>query len=206
MKKILLVSLSVLMIAGVSSASAQMGKKLTLGFGLSFLQNPDTFQDYWKRGIVGSGAIGFDLIPGLSLHGMLEYNSFPLDEEKIEELFSLVGVASNIDGADISVYSGFVMGKLRLLLAMPGTSPYAIGGVGFVSARIEDIKIGGGSLGDQTIEFDNETGPAVTLGLGFDLRFAPKIGLYGEVRYVRCFFDSDNLEYIPLKAGVMIDL
>jgi hypothetical protein len=206
MKKYLTVFAALVFFLCASSAFAQMSKSLTLGGGMSFLQSPDIYKDYWKRGIVGSAGLGLGLIPGLSIHGVIEYNKFPLDEDKIRDLFRLFDIDYDIEGKDISVISFFAMGKLSLLLSMPGSSPYVIGGVGYVHASLGDVTITGTSEGDKKEDFANESATAVTFGGGFDFKFAPRIGVFLEGRYVKAFTDGDDFAYFPLKIGLNISL
>jgi len=195
------------MLTAFASANAQPKGTLTLGGGISSISNPDAFTDYYKRGYNGSIAYGIGIIPGVSIHAMIEYNKFPLDEDKIKENASRLGLDVNVNGDDMTALSGFVLARVRLMLLSPGSSPYAIGGVGVVRANASNIMLTGENPDDNlTIHVDDETATAITVGAGFDFGFAPKMSIFIEGRYVRAFFKDDNFAYIPLKAGVNISL
>jgi opacity protein-like surface antigen len=188
MKKAVIFPIILSLIGVFSSADAQAGRILTIGGGISSISHPDALKDYYKRGYNGSVAYGMGLIPGVSLHAMIEYDKFPL-------------------GDDMTVLSGFILARLRVMLLAPGSSPYAIGGVGIVRANASDIEVTAENPDDNiTIDRKDETATAITLGAGFDFGFAPKMSIFIEGRYVRAFFKDDNFAYIPLKAGVNISL
>ena len=181
--------LTILVLFGTySTADAQFGKIITLGGGISSVQKPDSFGDYYKHGYNGSAALGFGIVPGVSIHAMIEFNKFPLKAEAT--------------GDDLTAIAGFILARVRVMLLAPGSSPYAIGGVGLVRASMSDIELAAG----ETIRLNSETATAITVGAGFDFGFAPKTSIFIEGRYVRAFFKDDNFAYIPLKAGLNISL
>ncbi|MBU1318985.1 MAG: outer membrane beta-barrel protein [candidate division Zixibacteria bacterium] len=207
MKRAVIVLTILVLFGTYSTADAQFGKIITLGGGISSVQKPDSFSDYYKRGYNGSAALGFGIVPGVSIHAMIEYNSFPLDTDKIKEIAALLEMNPEVSGDDLTVISGFVLARVRLLLLAPGSSPYAIGGVGLVRAGVSNIELAAEDPQDNiTIRLESETATAITVGAGFDFGFAPKTSIFIEGRYVRAFFKDDNFAYIPIKAGLNISL
>ncbi|MFH1892430.1 MAG: hypothetical protein ABIK83_07080 [Candidatus Zixiibacteriota bacterium] len=200
--------LTILVLFGTySTADAQFGKIITLGGGISSVQKPDSFSDYYKRGYNGSAALGFGIVPGVSIHAMIEFSSFPLDADKIEENASRLGIKATASGDGLTAISGFILARVRVMLLAPGSSPYAIGGVGLVRAGVSNIELAAEDpLDNITIRLESETATAITVGAGFDFGFAPKTSIFFEGRYVRAFFKDDNFAYIPIKAGLNISL
>lgn len=208
MKTAVVILMSLLILGTFSTAEAQLSKILTLGGGISSIHKPESMTDYFRRGYSGSAAYGFGIIPGVSIHGMIEYNRFALDTDRFKEIAALLDMYPEVSGDDLSVISVFALARVRLLLLAPGSSPYAIGGVGYVNARTSDVSLTYPDPDDNHVISvrNSQSGTAITIGAGFDFGFAPKMSIFIEGRYVRAFFKDETFSYIPLKVGLNISM
>jgi hypothetical protein len=191
-----------LLVAAVVHAGDRKVAGLSVGMG--FPQAPEYVQDLWKSGLGGAVSLGTTLLPELTLYGMIEAHSFPFDEDNIIELSHRSPDSINLIGDDASAISGLVMLKMNIMPPAPGISPYVTAGVGLASVDIPGAVVE--YIDDTTLVYPGTEGigAAMSLGAGIDAYINPDFGLFVEIRYMRVFAEPQDIEYLPVRLGVII--
>lgn len=205
MRKLLLVLVIVALC--LSAAQAQENKIIPIiygGGGLGIPMAPSTFSDYWKSGPTFSGGLGLQFSPKAEVIARFNYNTFPLDTDKLLEGFTGV----TVDGLDFQTYE--FLADLKYIFnggTETTTFFYLIGGIGFAGYKFTDVTVSGGgsSLTLPASEF-SDSSFLLSSGLGLDIMVSPTIGFWVEPRITVVTTEGESTGYLPLRAGFKVML
>jgi opacity protein-like surface antigen len=148
-------------------------QSVSFGIGGGLTIPTGTFGDFAKTGWHGLGHIGYGLPSGLGLRGDFLYGQNKFDVGSGK--FKLAGGLGNV---------------LYEFQSPGGVKPYLIAGAGFFNAKAD---VTGGT---SETKFAFGGGGGVKLKVGADANF------FVEGRYVSVQTSGDNLNFIPLTAGI----
>jgi opacity protein-like surface antigen len=178
--------------------------------GLSTPNAPDAFENTWKDGTSIGGGIGYRISPRLAIQGLVNYDSFEFDGQKILaefDLGSLPGVDVNVSGADTSVLSLSAELKAALRADPNKASPYVAIGAGVADVDVSDTVISMSFFGfemAETMPGMSETAATATLAGGVDIPLKGRYGAFIEGRYQANFTEGDSLDFGSVRTGVRI--
>jgi hypothetical protein len=178
--------------------SARTQPVLYLGSGVGIPLSPGIFQSKSTPGPVFTMGAGLRFNQAFELASMIEYHSFRVRPE------------ANIGSGTISVTELGFEGKLFLAERPHRLAPYLMAGVTLAE---------GISSGAKTYSYGQETGnnfmagsigAIYTIGMGLDLTFSPRIGVYTDIRarFTSLINDINNeiFSFAPIRAGLKIHL
>jgi opacity protein-like surface antigen len=190
------------LIALLAVTGAQAGivpePKIFLGGGFAAPVDPAAFTDGWGLGYGGRMGLGLGLTPALTIVGAIDYNYFGFDEDAFPSV--------SIDGGDLSTF--YLSGEMRLnILAVPGSpvDPYLLGGVGYLRQSLDEPTVTGGSAAFP-FSSDAENAFGFHIGGGVQLNLPVFADIFVEALYLVGFRSGDNTAFIPVRAGVSLDL
>jgi hypothetical protein len=200
--------------------------ELMVSSGVVFPESPMTFRGYWTMQYGGGIGVGIPLSPFITLVGSFEYYSFKMDEDGVSQMYdteyardiwafedvSLVPLASPSSVTAISVNMRVAPVSTSGLL-----SPYFVLGIGAMRFSLSEITLPMTShlvLDNSAVSMTaatritGGTQTAVLLqgGLGLDIRLSSLLNLFIEARFVRGLTEGVGVAYVPLTAGVKLQL
>jgi opacity protein-like surface antigen len=208
MKKLLIVIVLVLLCAAPGWAQNKIKPIIYVGGGLGMPLSPTLFSDYWKMGFGFGGGLGLQFNPQVEIIGRFHYNTFPLDDDKLLSDAGVSGSSVTIDGLDFqSLEFGVDLKYIFKMAAESKFKPYMVTNVGFANVKFTDVTITGDG-GSITLPASSisETDFTFAPGLGFDYMFAPKVGMWIDVRYALVLTEGETTSYLPIKAGLKLEL
>jgi hypothetical protein len=171
-------------VIGTTPAMAQ-GAEFSLGGGVSLPLGD--FGDASSTGWHGLAAVSFapsDFPLGFQIDGM--YQRFGVDD---------------LGGADVDINTQIIQGTVNAIYKFKTSEesqfrPYLIGGVGLYNSK---------PTGDDVPDgFDeSQTDFGINGGAGFDIKLG-SIGAFVEGRFHNVFADPDNVNFIPITAGIRL--
>jgi opacity protein-like surface antigen len=201
----ILTALAVFVVGSNAAAQTVKNVLVSVGGGLSFPSQPSDFSNYWKMGYNVGGGLGYALSSSFSLNALFDYNSFPLDADRILNDFGLGGQGITIKGGSVTLIT--VSGTLKAWLIPLGDSPspYVFVGGGFFGLSNSDVTISDGNAsrvlrGESTSEF------SILFGAGLDIPMNESLVAFVQAAYGIAFAKDENTNYLPMKAGVSFRL
>lgn len=179
--------------------------------GLSEPDAPAEFKAGWKEGSNIGGGIGYRFSPHLAIQGLVNYDRFSVDSERLLSELDLGPLPDFVDlevtGAETSVLS--LSGELKAsLVGDPNrVSPYVTIGAGVADVKVGDITISTSFLGieiEETMAGISETVAMATVGAGLDIPFGERLGAFVEGRYQSNFTEGDTTDFSSIRAGIRI--
>lgn len=185
MKKLLI--LTVILALVVVSASAQISKPFNfyVAGGMSPQSSPDGFKDFYKRGLHGMGAFGYNMSPGFQLMAKVELHSFGFDAKTDT---SLAASFLSILGDQRFLMMGGA-GKFSFGLPAAPIKPFVTAGVGIAAISYEVVS---SSVSKMYYEF----------GGGAEFKMGPAMSLFVMARYVSIPLDGGSYAYMPISVGL----
>ncbi len=174
MRRVAILLIVAILLAGPRSIQASDRSYLTLGIGKTSIHKPEIVKRHAKHGYNAFAGVGFDFTPYLSAHIVGEYH-----------WGSAKTPAGDWWKGTVKVKCAFLWLKLSPYRFGSRFVPYAIAGVGYAY-------------------LDRHTSTeATTYGFGADVWFTPRIGAFIEGRHVKTYFDEGHVEGRPLKIGLI---
>lgn len=206
------IALTILLLLSIPSMAQEDSKlHFLVNAGLSTPDAPDAFKSGWKDGTGIGGGVGYRFSPRLSVQGLVNYDRFGLDSQKILaelDLGSLPpGVDVNVSGADTSVLSLSAELKASLRAGPNRASPYVTVGGGVADVQVSDTTISASFLGiefTETLPGRSETVAMATVAGGVDIPISDRYGAFVEGRYQTNFTEGDSLDFSGFRAGLRI--
>lgn len=211
-------------LAGEMKPSVSLGGQLAMPMG--------DFGDAWKMGFGGNGRFGLQFGPKFEAGLTLGYNSVPLDEDGVldvflgdfRELLGMAGVTVSASGADMTMLEVLADFKFFIPAGAEGSAfkPYLTGTAGMVSVSIDDLDftLEAPGLPDitETIPSGSESAAVFGIGAGFEYMFSPKVGFWLDGKYMLSSLKIQmmtltlsgygvtemDVAYLPIRAGVKI--
>jgi hypothetical protein len=205
MKKIVLVFVGIIFVVTMAQSQEEHNASFMFGGGLSFPSQPRLFSDYWKMGFnIGAG---FDnrLSQTLSLEGTFEYNNFAFDDEGFLKDYGFSGYGVTIEGGSATIFSVLAGLKANLIPIDKPVSPYFLGEMGIFSLSTSDMTVSGPG-GSMTGKGSSESAFTVVFGAGLDFVAGETTTVFIQAAYGLGFTKNESTNYIPLKAGLRINL
>jgi hypothetical protein len=200
--------------------------ELVVSSGVVFPESPMTFRGYWTMQYGGGLGVGIPLSPSITLVGSFEFYSFTLDEDGVSQTFdteyareiwafddvSLIPLAGSSSVAAISA-------NIRVA-PLPTTSllsPYFVAGLGAIRFSLSEIALPMAShlvLDNSAVSMTaatritggTQTAALFQGGLGLDIRLSSMLNVFIEARFVRGLTQGVGVAYVPLTAGVKLQL
>lgn len=202
MYRILIAICVVFAMTQTSFAQSQVERgTLSFNSGFSLPATPVDFADYWKTGLNFGAALEYPLSPKVIFQGCLDYNNFPLNEDKFLSEDGLNGLGVSLDGGAASIIT--VSANLKAPLPVQGSSvtPYFVGGLGIFRLSLSDVTVRyQGQSG--RVEGISETATALIFGTGLDFTINPKVNMFVEIKYVIGITEGESTRYFPVKIGL----
>lgn len=188
-----------ILIISTSFVNAQNQSRIYINSGFGFPMSPKGFSDYWKTGFNFGAALAVPINPNVDISFNFDYNTFPLDESKVEEE---AGGAVEIDGGNASVWT--LTSNIKANLVRRGTGqaiPYFLFGVGYYNINETEVTV---SRSIFTAAFDSKGEGGFTLNGGFGVEFnaSKNLLIFLDGRYQLIFTEDDNVGYLPVRAGI----
>jgi opacity protein-like surface antigen len=209
MKKIWWGVLSVLLLSVVCQWGwAQDTSKFNLAVGTGIALPIGEFADVYNLGFHIGGTFDVKVAKNILLFGDLRYSSFSAGTEGW-------GFPSNatIKGGTFMPFSIFAGAKYIFLPPPSKINVYGCAGIGLCMLSTSDLTAHyiihtTWYTADvtSTTQFKSETDFALLFGGGAVYQLSPKLGLFGEIRYVSIFSEGESTQFIPIILGVLIRL
>jgi len=207
-------------LAGEMKPSISLGGQLAMPMG--------DFGDAWKMGFGGNGRFGMQFSPKFEAGLTLGYNSVPLDEEGMRDLFlgewadlfDMIGGSFTVGGADMTIFEVLADFKFLIPAGAEGApfKPYLTGTVGMASVSTDDLEydlfIPGYVDTTLTEAVESKTAAVFGAGAGFEYMFSPTVGFWLEGKYMMSSLKIQvmtmeeikelTVAYLPIRAGVKI--
>lgn len=192
MKKLMMLMLAVILMAGFSSQSfGQIKIGANAGIGLPM----GDFGDGYKMGFGGSVEGKYFLNDKIAVGASIGYYSFTLKDEMLTILQSF---SESITDSKYTVMP--ILATVDYYFATEGFKPYVGAGVGLYSAK---IKVSDSKLGDGE-ETSSDMGIAPTVGFCYGL--SEKIDLNVNAKYNMIFTEGSSTTYLGINAGIIVAL
>jgi opacity protein-like surface antigen len=205
MKNILLVVVGVIFVMTIAHSQEEHKASLLFGCGVSFPSQPELFSDYWDMGFNLNAGFGFHLSPRLTLEGTVEYNNFAFDDEQLLNDLGASGYGITIEGGSATIFSVLAGLKANLLPPDRPVSPYFIGDIGVLNLSTDDVTVSAPGV-NMKIKGDSESAFTMVLGAGVDITAGESTTVFLQIAYGLGFTEHDNTNYVPLKAGLRVNL
>ena len=175
--------------------------------GLGFQTAPKDFNDYWRIGIIGGGAITMKASEIWRFRGRIDYGYHSLNSDKfIDYIKSDLGKNINSDvtaeGGSIQ-YFNFNVDLIFYIIPQL----YIVGGGGgsLISKEVLTVKIN--NVGLDLNEDDSEFGGNISFGLGYIIPLNEKANIFFEAKFNRQFFgDFGDISTFPILVGFSTQL
>jgi opacity protein-like surface antigen len=212
----------------MTGASAQESSDFTVfaSSGVVLPSSPMAFANYWKMQYGGGVGVGYALTSSVTLMGSFEYYRFKLDEQGIQDGFDTQYMRDIWLFTDVTLHPSAAASSVKTISAnlrmVPSASsrimtPYGLAGVGLMSFAMAEIvvpttnviTIDGTEIpftADRTISGGTMTAAYIQLGLGAEFDIITLIKPFVEARYVLGMTKGMRTIYIPLTAGVKVQL
>lgn len=209
--KIILIFI-ILVTAFTVNANEEYRPEIYINTGFSLPLSPDNFTDYWKLDINFGAGVGFPINNFISIQSYISYNNFGINKNKIKR--DIGSLYISIDGGNISALT--ISSNLHINLNNMSevynerdcnkrqAEPYFIFGFGYLILNMDDITISG-TGGSEVVDVDSESAFTFGFGLGSKFRIATRTKLFFETMYHLGLTDKENISYMSLKIGIMIN-
>lgn len=169
------------LVLGTTPAFAQ-GAEFSLGGGVSLPLGD--FGDASSTGWHGLAAVSF------------APSSFPLGFQ-LDGMYQRFGVDDG--GLDLDLSTQLIQGTANAIYKFKTSEgsqfrPYLIGGVGVYNFK---------AIGDDALSDESNTEFGINAGAGFDIKLG-SIGAFVEGRFHNVFAEDENLNFIPITAGIRL--
>lgn len=208
MKRLLGVSLLVLLASSISLAQLGFGGGAQAGISISsFPKGQGQTESYYGMGFGFGGHGDLKIIKYVWVRLGIDYHTFASDKTKLQ---TLLAQANGVNPSDVS-FSGFNIGILGFTLngigripAGPMFTPYGILGLGLhilsvsdpkVTYRGQEVNVPGFGKVESVTKFGLNFGAGAEVKLG-------AIGLFLEIKYVLIFTEGSSTGHIPITVGV----
>jgi hypothetical protein len=198
MRHLLIGALILLLLPDSAGAEEFAKTRLLIHGDVAIPREPPLFRDGQTLGLGGGIGIGRRPVRPLLILAQFDFLSFGLSDEARNALN--VDPSSDFGGGEASIFYLWAGGRWNFV-KLPRTWPYLIGGVGYMRFTREDIIIDGDPR-----EFPKQSAVGANVGLGIDLALGPFIDFFLEVDYVVGFPDGENIVYVPIRLGLVLDL
>jgi opacity protein-like surface antigen len=197
-----MMSIMLLIFAQTTFAQGQAKKpSFFVNAGFSIPSAPDEFSDYWKTGFNIGGGIGHSLTPNVQFQGIVEYNSFGFDGDKLLEDYGYGGTGISVSGGTASIVTASANLKTLLSAGKSSSTPYFIGSLSFFRLSTSDATVSYMGM-SETVDGDSETAAGVAFGAGINIEMNPNMNLFIEGKYGVGFTENESTQYLPLKVGL----
>ena len=196
MKKMILCVAALMALSPFASAQSGVPFSLYGGGLLSIPNSPDGFKDSYKNGYHLMLGIGLKTMPMMQLVGKAEYHRFGANYS------GMSGLADG--GENIALYGV----DLRFSPGAPAIPfrPFVFGGGGLASVRYNQFT-GSDPLATAVANAGLPTDESkffYNFGGGLEVKFAPMVSLFAQVRYVNVSTEGQKTSFIPITVGLKI--
>ena len=199
----ILIAICIVLATIQTSFAQEQVKKGTFSFnsGFSLPSSPEEFSDYWNSGINFGVGIERPISPKLIFQACLDYNTFPMNEDKFLSEAGVSGYDISLDGGGASIINVSANLKAPLSVKESSVTPYFVGGLGIFRLSVGDITVRYQGQ-SETAEGASETALSILLGTGLDFTINPKVKMFVEIKYGIGFTEGESTKYIPIKVGL----
>ncbi len=170
--------------------------------GITLPSSPAAFSDFWNPGPNVGGSVGIPVTRAFVAEVDLQYSRIPFDSRKLLSQLGATSSGVSVDGGETTIISASVNAVVRLVTDGSRVAPYFAGGFGLTRRSIGDATVAGGGA-SAPINGDSGTDILVAFGGGLEFRVTPATGLFVDARYSIGFQAGENLEYLPVRIGVV---
>lgn len=203
LKTLALILLSILL-AGSVSAQLSSPIKLYAGGGLSLVNKPPAFNNWYKSGRHLAAGVGYSVMPMVELVGTLEYHTFSNN-------FNDIG-GESVGGGDIKAAMFGLQARMKPSMPMFPIKPYCLAGVGLAKVTQSEFDWPPGTKVGWDIAFGLEDQTKLYYGIGGGLLYSliPKVSFFAEARYMTIQIDGgasdfdDPLSFWAITGGVRL--
>lgn len=161
---------------------------LSLAGGLAIPTAPASFSEQTDLGWSVAGALELPAFAGLAFQARASYDSFDPDQDFDDGGFGGVLPGGAVAGSAFSLFGNL---KARWRGRTGPATPYVLGGAGL-------MRFSGENAGS-----DNVLGANVGAGVNIAV---PTADLFIEADYVIGFTETENIQYLPVRVGVLFPL
>jgi hypothetical protein len=226
MKRMILLSLVLLLAVTIGNAQQTDGLEVSVSSGVVLPSSPMAFANYWNVQYGGGLRAGYPLSPSITLVGAVEYYQFKLNQNGVAKgfdtqymrdiwIFNNVSMNPSADPSSVTTVSAnlrFAPSRLAGVL-----SPYFIGGIGVMGFSLSEIKlpttsvlsVNGANISmtaQQTITGGVQSSAFFQFGMGFDVQLTQSFDLVVEARYASGLTNSLHTAYVPITGGIKLRL
>jgi opacity protein-like surface antigen len=202
------------------------GVDIMVSSGVVIPASSMTFANCWKMQYGGGIGAGIPLSPSITLVGSFEYYRFTLNEDGIREGFDTkfmrdiwafddVTLNPSADPGSVMAISANV--RIVPVRASGPLTPYFMVGIGAMRFSLGEIALPTTSqisldssavsiTAARRITGGTETAALIQGGLGLDMRLTGMLNVFIEARFVRGLTQGLGTAYVPLTAGVRLQL
>jgi opacity protein-like surface antigen len=200
--------------------------ELMVSSGVVFPESPMTFRGYWTMQYGAGIGVGIPLSPSVTFVGSFEYYSFKLNEDGVSEDFDPEYAREIWAFNDVTLIPAAVPSSVTAIsanmrvapvLTNGPLSPYFLVGIGAMRFSLSEISMPMTSrlvLDNSAVSMTaatritGGTQTAVLLqgGVGLDIRLSSLLNVFIEARFVRGLTEGLGAAYVPLTAGVKLQL
>jgi opacity protein-like surface antigen len=226
MKRILFLSLFLLLAVTIGNAQQHPGIEVSVSSGVVLPSSPMAFANYWNVQYGGGLRAGYPLTESITFVGEVEYYQFKLNQSGVANgfdtqyirdiwIFKSVTLSPSADQSTVTTVSA----NMRVAPARLGgiLSPYFIGGIGVMRFSLSEIKLPTTSVltvngaeismtAQQTITGGVQTSAFFQFGMGFDIPLTQSFDLSVEARYASGLTNNLHTAYVPITGGIKLHL
>lgn len=209
-----------------AQAQRDLGIEISANSGLALPVSPMTFSHYWNMQYGGGLRIGIPISESMTVLGAAEYYKFTLNKNGLNEDYNIqylkdIWIFKNVTMDALADPSSVTTFSANLRIAPVKESqilmPYFIAGVGAMHVSLSEIDLMTTSVisldssdvnmvADQYVVGGSGTSFFFQLGLGIDAKLTQILDVFIEGRYAAGLNRVWGTAYIPLTAGVKLQL
>jgi hypothetical protein len=217
--------LSLSMVAAVR-AQQTSSVEISLSSGYVLPASPMTFANYWKMEAGGGLTAGIAVSPSVMVLASVEYYRYKINTDGINKKFDTQYMRTIWIFRDVSlqpsapvssIMTAALCARMESPLATKIFSPYLLAGAGAMFSSFGEISLPTTSVlsldgttvaiqAQQRIVGGTETTAFIQTGLGVDARLNDLLKVFIEARFAFGMSKSIGTAYVPLTAGVRLQL
>ncbi len=196
MKKNILLSLAIVLIA--TSISAQVPKPITLyvGGGITKPTAMEYLDEYWKSGYNLNAGIGLNFLPMFQTVIKAQYHQLPLDKDEL-------GITLPIELPDFRAVTIGLEERFNMANPAMKIKPYVFGGAGIAIttfSAFEAEALEGTNIAFTNLEDANKF--YYSFGGGLELKSFLLISIYAQIEMIQIATEFETTQLIPFTVGI----